>query len=143
VSGGEVSALQRYGRFVAWTVAACGVVLVVGYLPTRSLGGEEAISAMVAGCLISVFASLVGGIPVALARRDSLGGIQSILASFALRFIVVLAAALAVALSGYFERGPLLVWVGISYLACLVVDTRYALAAVRRLTESGADHSKV
>lgn len=137
--GEEASALKRYSLFVASTLAACGAVLVVGYLPTRSLGGEAAIAAMVAGCLISVLASLVGGIPVALARRDSLGGIQSILASFALRFIVVLAAALAVALSGYFERGPLLVWVGISYLACLVIDTLYALAAVRRLTETGTD----
>jgi len=133
------SALQRYGRFVAWTLAACGAVLVIGYLPTRSLGGEGAIAAMVAGCLVSVFASLVGGIPVALARRDGLGGIQSILASFALRFIVVMATALAVALSGYVDRGPFLVWVGISYLACLVADTRYALAAVRGLTGTGAD----
>lgn len=142
MTGSQPSALLRYARFVAWTLAACAAVLVIGYLPTRSIGGERAIAAMVAGSLISVFASLVGGIPVALARRDGLGGIQSILASFALRFIVVMAAALAVALSGYFERGPLLVWVGISYLACLVVDTRYALAAARGLTATEADTSK-
>ena len=136
------TALRRYAQFVVFTLAACAAVLVIGYLPTRSLGGEGAIAAMVAGCAISVFASLVGGIPVALARRDSLGGIQSILASFALRFIVVMGVTMAVALSGHFARGPLLVWVGISYLACLVVDTRYALVAAKGLTETGSDGNR-
>ena len=34
---------------------------------------------------------------------------------------------LAAALSGLFERDPLLIWVAITYLALLVVDTWYAV----------------
>ena len=37
--------------------------------------------------------------------------------------------AVAAVLSGWFPRAPLLLWVAISYVVQLVVDTRYALQA--------------
>jgi hypothetical protein len=39
---------------------------------------------------------------------------------------VLFALGFAAVLSGWFERRPLLIWIGIGYLAQLVVDTRYA-----------------
>jgi hypothetical protein len=48
----------------------------------------------------------------------------------AVRFAAALALALAGALSGRFERGPFLLWVAISYMALLTVDTRYALGSL-------------
>ena len=41
--------------------------------------------------------------------------------------LVVLILALSAALSGWFEQAPLLVWVALSYLVLLVVDTMYAV----------------
>ena len=84
---------------------------------------------MLAGCGIGVLASALGGAPVALARRGSPGArMPAALASMALRSPGGPAlSGLAVALSGWFERGPLLIWMAIRYVAQLVVDTRYAL----------------
>jgi hypothetical protein len=45
----------------------------------------------------------------------------------AVRLGVVLALGLAAALSGWFERRPLLIWIAVSHLALLAVDTRFML----------------
>lgn len=121
----------EYLRFLAWVAGAAVLIALVGALPTRRLGGEEAIPAMIAGCVIGALASAVGGIPVGLARRgrkatDPAGRLNAMLFSMLLRLAVVVglgAAALAVG----FERKPLLLWIGISYLALLAVDVRYAV----------------
>ena len=48
------------------------------------------------------------------------------LASMGLRLLALFALTASVALSGWFERRPLLIWIAIGYIAQLVVDTRYA-----------------
>lgn len=123
------SPAAEYLRFSGWALAAATGVALLGYLPTLRLGGEGALPAMVAGCAVGLFASLAGGVPVALARRSSEPTVrsQAAMGSMAVRFGVVLALGLAAVLSGAFERGPLLIWVAISYMALLVVDTWYAL----------------
>jgi hypothetical protein len=123
------SPAAEYLRFSGWALAAATGAALLGYLPTLHLGGEGALPAMIAGCAVGFLASLAGGVPVALARRSSQPTVrsQAAMASMAVRFGVVLALGLAVALSGLFERGPLLVWIAISYMALLVVDTWYAV----------------
>ena len=55
----------EYLRFLAWVAGTAVLIALVGALPTRRLGGEEAIPAMIAGCVIGALASAAGGIPVA------------------------------------------------------------------------------
>lgn len=118
-----------YLRFLMWAVGVTAVAALVGWLPTRRLGGEEAIPAMLAGCAVSLLASALGGVPIALARGASQANrMQALLMAMAVRFAVVVVLALAAVLSGLFLRAPLLIWVAISYAVQLAVETRYALA---------------
>jgi len=125
-------AAGSYLRFLAWAVAVTVVAALLGWLPTRRLGGEGAIPAMLAGCAVSVLASALGGVPIALTRGAGPAApaarMQALLMAMAVRFGAVAVLALAAALSGLFPRAPLLIWVAVSYAAQLVVDTRYALA---------------
>lgn len=131
-------AAGSYARFLVWAVAVAAVAALLGWLPTRWLGGDEAVSAMLAGCGVSVLASALGGVPIALSRGAGLAGstpaavaaarMAALLKAMAVRFVAVAVLATAAVLSGLFPRSPLLIWVAISYSAQLVVDTRYALA---------------
>jgi hypothetical protein len=126
----------EYLRFLAWVAGAAVLIALVGALPTRRLGGEEAIPAMIAGCVIGVLASAAGGIPIALGRKtarrtantaaDPAEKLKVMMLSMALRLVVVVALGAAASLSGEFERVPLLLWIAIGYVALLAVDTWYA-----------------
>jgi uncharacterized membrane protein len=121
------SPAAEYRRFLAWSVAVAAGVLLLGYGPTRHLGGAGALRAMVAGCGLGVLASAVGAVPIVLARRGTPAErMTATLASMGLRLLVLFALTTSVALSGWFERRPLLIWTAIGYIAQLVVDTRYA-----------------
>lgn len=124
------SPAAEYLRFLAWVVGAAVLIALVGVLPTRRLGGGEAIPAMIAGCAIGILASAAGGIPVALGRKgkaaDPAGRLNAMMLSMGLRLAVVVALG-AVVLAAGFERKPLLLWIGISYLVLLAVDVRYAV----------------
>lgn len=118
-----------YLRFVAWVLGVAALAAAVGYVPTWRLGGPDAVPAMIAGCVVGVLASLLGGLPVLWGRPDPTPAerLNRMLFGLALRFGAALGLGLAAALSGWFERGPLLLWVGISYLVLLPVDTRFAV----------------
>lgn len=117
-----------YLRFLAWATVLTAAVAGIGYLPTLRLGGRGAVPAMIAGCVVGWLSSLAGGVPVALARGAAPEtAYQRTMLSMAVRFVLALALGLAAALSGIFERGPLLLWIAITYMALLVVDTWYAV----------------
>jgi hypothetical protein len=120
----------EYVRFLAWALAATALAALLGFVPTRRLGGDGALPAMIAGCVIGWLASALGGIPVVLGRgkaADPTARLQAMLASMGLRFGVVLALGSAAAFSGWFGLKPLLLWIAISYMALLAVDTWYAV----------------
>lgn len=128
MSAGWRRAVRNYVRLLGLLVVIAAALLMLGWVPTRKLGGPEGITAMVAGCGLSLAGSAIGALPIFWAeRRERVPGPSSILASVALRFVLVLAAAAAVALSGVVERVAFVVWVGVSYLAFLVADVRHAL----------------
>lgn len=113
-------------KFLAISFAVTLVTAGLGYLPTLRIAGENAIIAMIAGCCISFIASGIGVVPVLLAQREPTSNItQAILISTGLRFVVVLMLTLSIALSGWFETAPLLIWVAISYMALLTIDTLF------------------
>ena len=121
------SPVAEYLRFLVCAVAVGAALVLLGYAPTRRLGGEGALPAMVAGCVIGILASAVGALPVVLARRsDRRAPLQGMLAAMALRFATVLTLGLSAGLSGWFETRPLLIWIALGYVAQLALDARYA-----------------
>jgi len=121
------SPAAEYLRFLVWAVAVGVVLALLGYAPTRRLGGEGALPAMIAGCAIGVIASAVGALPIVLARQSGHSApLQGMLVSMASRLAAVLALGLSAGLSGWFESRPLLIWIALGYVAQLVLDTRYA-----------------
>jgi hypothetical protein len=127
-------AAAGYLRFLVWSLGLVSLAFAAGYLPTRAWVGGLARRAMLAGCAIGLLASWLGAIPVALAAaRGSNGGQQVVFGAMALRLLVVLALVLPAAFSGWFARAPLLVWIAVSYVVLLAVDTRYALTALKKV----------
>jgi hypothetical protein len=122
----RTAAGSGYPRFLAWAVGLTLTLVLVGYAPTRSLAGKGAIPALVVGCAIGLVSAALGGVPIHLARGSGRMGTAAF-AGMAVRFASACALALGAVLSGWLDRGPLLVWVALSYLVLLVVDTRYAL----------------
>ncbi len=126
-----------YGRFAALSAAVAALLAAVGWVPTRWLmGGESAEAAaagraMLAGCAIGLVGSLLGGLPVILGGGRTAPVFRA-LAGTAIRLAATAALAAGAALSGRVAVVPLVAWTAISYLVLLAVDTRYALAAVRR-----------
>lgn len=122
------SPAAEYLRFLALAAAIGSALVLLGTPATRRLGGEDAIPAMIAGCVIGIFASAAGALPVFLARRSSSRDpLQGMLLSMALRLAVVVVLGLAVGLSGWFEIRPLLIWIAFGYVATLPLDVRYAV----------------
>lgn len=121
-----------YARFLALAVAVTVAVGAIGVVPTRRLAGEEGLPALLAGCLIGLLSSALGGLPIALWRdRTPAGRVTAMMASTAVRLLAVAVLGIAAALSGQLARMPLLLWIAISYAALLGVDAWYALRQQR------------
>ena len=125
---GRSTSSRAYLRFVLLLTVVVAGLLVIGWVPTRNLGGPEAISGMLLGCGLSLLAAIVGGLPQvafgARAPRDQ--GIAALL-SLAIRMGLTLMGALAAVLSGLVAPNAFLLWVGISYLSLLAVDVMFVL----------------
>ena len=55
----------------------------------------------------------------------------TVLLAMAIRFLIVLPLTVVGVFSGWFDRVPFVLWVGISYLAMLSVDSFYAVRLVK------------
>lgn len=136
----------RYLRFAGLSVAVIALLAALGWIPTRRWAGAEAIPALLVGCGVSLAAALVGGLVIVRTEAKGRTGAEagsrgtsaaagpqalfSALKAMGLRLVVLLGLGVATALSGAVALKPFLLWTGISYLALLPVETRYALAAV-------------
>lgn len=124
-------AVKRYGRFAASALVVAGCLVAIGYFPTRRIAGDSAVGAMIAGCCVSFLASLIGAIPIALAYGNPARNVMtSMSASMLVRLVALAAFGITALLSGWFDRAPLLIWMGISYMGLLVADTRFALRSL-------------
>ena len=129
--------VRRYVKFVAVAALSAGVIVCLGYFPTVRLAGEAAAWSMFWGCGVSWVASCVGAIPTA--RALSGGSSQpalAILTSTGLRFVTVLLLVAPLVLSGWINRNVFAIWVAISYMLMLVVDTTFAIHTMRSLAEN-------
>jgi hypothetical protein len=132
-------AVGSYLRFLAWGIGTTVAAALVGWIPTRRLAGEEALPALIAGCVVALLASAIGGVPVVRTRSrpDAMRrGPTAALAATGLRLAATVVLGAAAVLSGWFAVRPLVVWIAIAYVVLLVVDTRYAVTAFRGDTKS-------
>lgn len=123
-------------KFGWQSLGICLAIAALGYFPTVRLAGPDSVVAMLGGIGVSLAGSWAGAVPVILSRNkaNGLGPANTVLASMVVRFFVVLALALSIALSGKLDRAVFLIWVGISYLALLAADTNFALKAAAEST---------
>ena len=127
-----VTAAHGYLRFLAWAAVVAAAAGAVGWWPTRRLAGDDGVPALVAGCLIGLLSSALGGLPVALVRdRSPAGQMVASMGAMGVRLLAVVVLGAVAVLSGRFARVPLLLWIAVSYAALLGVDAWYALRAAR------------
>ena len=123
-----------YLRFLAGALGAILAVALAGALPTRALAGNRGLAAMVAACTVTLAASALAAVPLArlLTRDDPRQRPIAVLVAMGVRFGVVLAAVVPVLLLKWFARDPFLLWIALSYLAVLAVETRLTVASAAR-----------
>ncbi|MEM6454200.1 MAG: hypothetical protein AAF772_03820 [Acidobacteriota bacterium] len=111
---------------------AVGVALLAA-VPMQRLG-NDALRALAAAAVLAWLASLVGAVPVLLARgRRMPEAFPNAMGSIVLRLAALLTFAVAAAFSGWFPAAPLLLsMVGI-HAALLVVDTLFTHRMLRPL----------
>ena len=137
MSSSRPSFTRTYAAFVGMALVSAGVVAGLGCIVVARSSTEAGIRSVLAGCGISWVASCAGAIPVALAlAARSTQAANSILASTAVRFLVVLALVVPLVLSGWFDDRVFVVSVAVSYLLMLLLDTSFAIRATKRLSES-------
>jgi hypothetical protein len=121
--------------FLLVGVAVCLVLL--GYLPTRRLGGASAIQAMWYGCALNVLSASIGALPITFARiqprRESAARVS--LVSMVLRMGTALILAVAALIGLGLETKPFVLWFALAYAALLPIDTLYATKLSRAITE--------
>jgi hypothetical protein len=102
----------------------------VGWLPTRRLGGDAAIPAMVAGCLISLAGAMMAGwLVMAAEAKMPEARMRTAFLAMVVRLTVVAVCGLAAVLSGLFDRTPLLFWLAAAYVALLPLEVKLAIGA--------------
>ena len=128
---------MSYGRFVTLAVLLVCGLWSLGWIPTERLAGERGPAAMIAGGLTSLLASLLGTLPMArFSGGRPVDAVPVSLGTVAIRLILILFLTLGVAVSGLFATTPLLLWVVISHLGLLVVDTVFVSSQLRVLGEA-------
>lgn len=126
-------ARRIFGQFLGLVLIVAAALLTVGWVPTRNVAGDEALKAMVAGCAIAAVASLVGTLPVILARnKPHLDAWTAALVAMGVRLAVIVALGAAVALSGTVPARPLLLWLVLSHAGFLVPDTLLSIQVLAR-----------
>ena len=118
----------RYARFLGLAVAVIIGLCAAGWVPTRRLAGPQAVSAMVAGCAISLLSAAVAGVLLIAVHGDTpQGRMQRAFLAMIVRLVVVLVLGVAATLTGEFARSPLLFWLATAYMALLPLEVRLAI----------------
>jgi len=133
-----MSPLTKYA-VLAGGVAVC--LLGAGAFVTRggSAGGREA---MFWACGVVIVGSLLGAVPLILAKGEKGGGsapavgpaaVSSFMAAMLLRMGAVAIGAAGVIFLVEVEAKPFLLWLAVGYLVFLVLETAFALRLFRSL----------
>ena len=118
-------------RFVLLVLMASALLGALGYLPTRNFVGGEAVASMWGALFASAVGSILGALPIYMARAQGSNNPQAALVSMLVRLVAVTLVAALLVLSFGFQVAPFLIWLAVAYLFLLVLDTRYAAIALR------------
>ena len=139
MSGAESGVLRAATSWLVSAALSIGLVIALGWLPWRRLGGESGSSALLTGVAIAFLGSIGGAVPVLrwLAAPARSRSPASTVAGWStvLRAGVTAVLALVGATGTALGRSPLLLAVGIGYAVLLVVETKWTL---RWLTAGGS-----
>ena len=125
-----------YVVFVGIGLAAALVVAAIGYFPTVRLRGGDGATALAVGCGVSWIASCIGALPTAAAfSARPKQATTAVLASTMIRFVTAIVLVVPLVLSGWFDRAVLVLFVAVSYLMMLLVDTLLAVRIIRQAEE--------
>ena len=116
--------LKHLGLCVAVSSVTALLLVAVGYVPTTRAAGQDGMVAMLAGCGVSWAAGGASSVWAAYAiagpaSKRALG----VLASTGVRFGAVLLMVVPLVLSGLLDKKVFVLWVVVSYLVLLMVDT--------------------
>ena len=114
-------------KFVLLLTGVGAVMIGLGMVVTRKLGGSEAVTGMLWGCGLSWLAALIGGLPQVFIRSSPQNSGVLVLGSTAIRMVVTLGGVLVIALATDVARVSFLLWVALSYFIFLGADVFYVL----------------
>ena len=125
-------------KFFLLTGLALVAMLAVGIAPTLALAGSAALLPMLIGCAIAWAGSIAGAMALKLvAARGPFSATDAAFLAAALRLAAVVALAAALVVSGRFDVRPLLLWTVFGHLGLLIVDTVWAVRALRPVSGQG------
>ena len=134
MSGAESGVLRAATSWLASAALSIGLVIALGWLPWRRLGGESGSSALLTGAAIAFLGALCGALPVLrfVGSPVSSSPVPVVAAwSTGLRSGATVVLALVAATGTDLARQPLLIAVGVGYLVLLVVETKWMLRWLR------------
>ena len=125
--------IRHIVRLAGAGLAAVVVAAGLGALPTYRLAGTDGLVAGAVGCAVAWVAGIVGFVPGCLRiDHSSAAAARAFFAGSVIRFMVAAAIGVPVALSGWVQRTPLLLWIALGYLAVLLVDTAIVVRLLRK-----------
>ena len=123
-------------RFGAVATAATLALLAVGAVLTRN-ADPSVREAMIWACGVVLVGSILGVVPLVVGAAEGVApgpaGVSRFLVAMLLRLGAVGAGAVVVVLFGEVDVESFLLWLAVSYLVLLIVDTAFALRVFRRL----------
>ena len=133
-----ISSLLRFAGAAAATLAAA---CAVGTYPTWSWGGSDALASMGVAAGVVLLGAIAGCVPLARVSgvSDPARRVSAVLAALGVRLGVTLVG-VAVALSAHLppSRPAFLAWVGVGYVALLLLESAWAVREARRFKPNGS-----
>jgi len=119
---------RRYVRFLVLTALVVGVVLGIGYQPTRHVAGPGATIAMLVGGAIGFGGAALAGIVLVLANPHTpVDRMKAMFYAMTVRVAIAIVGGVAAILSGNLPRMPLLFWLAASYVVLLPLEVKLAI----------------
>jgi uncharacterized membrane protein len=127
---------RAFLKFAGMNLGLAIVLVSLGYFPTLRMIGDQAIFSMFCGIAVTMLATLVGMVPVLMASQMApQDRLQAIMMGMAIRLALLVLLSGSLVLSGVVIYRAMLIWVAVSFLFFLLVDT-LAMYSVLKAADS-------
>jgi len=122
----------EYGRLLGVATLAAAALTGIGWIPTSRMAGPDGLFAMGIGIGISYFAAMVAGLAMVFIRAKTPGERQvTAMGAMAARMVLTLGLFLGAALLKVAALRPMALWMAVSYLVFLAIETVFFVRLVR------------